>query len=384
MHTTRHTVMSRGRNVVRHSFIRLPAVSSILVLLAICGAHNADADATDAQKCAATLMQAYGKYAACRYKAEGQLFKTNDRTKRDAAAAKCLSKVFRASDKAYEKYGDACPDNDEQPSAMASLHELLKELFVPNAWAQLLSGNKTTTAFAVDSADTSLIDTAVSLAPSTYTLDPTIPVGGQQWIAGVDKLTVIDTEAQLEWEQKTEDPGLHDVTDTYAVADAANWIVQLNSANFAGHNDWRLPTEGELGGLRREPCDAYGFPCVPTLLKPTSAGTDPLAVYLSSTVSANPADGVLAVTYASVDSTPVAATAGYVRAVRTRPTPTSTTTTTMPCKVVGVSCSTQGECCSGICDTTPGVNTCSCLPEVVLCTSNSQCCSNHCSGVCVP
>ena len=60
-------------------------------------------------------------------------------------------------------------------------------------------------------------------------------------------MTVTDAATGLTWEKLTEDEGIHCVRDRYTWDNAtAVKIAALNEANFAGHSDWRLPTNGEL------------------------------------------------------------------------------------------------------------------------------------------
>ena len=63
----------------------------------------------------------------------------------------------------------------------------------------------------------------------------------QNWL---DQLT---TDNSLTWEKLTDDGSIHDKDNRYNWADAtAVKVAALNSAVYAGHSDWRLPTRGEL------------------------------------------------------------------------------------------------------------------------------------------
>ncbi|MDM8522993.1 DUF1566 domain-containing protein [Desulfococcaceae bacterium HSG8] len=63
-------------------------------------------------------------------------------------------------------------------------------------------------------------------------------------------IMVQDNVTGLIWEVKTDDGSVHDKDNTYTWDDAQNvFIAELNSANFGGYSDWRLPTVKELGSL---------------------------------------------------------------------------------------------------------------------------------------
>lgn len=63
--------------------------------------------------------------------------------------------------------------------------------------------------------------------------------------------TITDHATGLMWEKLADDGSVHDRDDGYTWADAVSGkIATLNSGNFAGHNDWRLPNLMELETLR--------------------------------------------------------------------------------------------------------------------------------------
>jgi len=96
--------------------------------------------------------------------------------------------------------------------------------------------------------------------------------------------TITDNTTGLMWEKLTNDSSIHDQDNTYTWANAfAVKIAALNSANFAGHNDWRLPNVNELQTL----ADYGRFN--PAIDPAFNNGLDSLtrsSVYWSSTTSA--------------------------------------------------------------------------------------------------
>ena len=60
-----------------------------------------------------------------------------------------------------------------------------------------------------------------------------------------------------------------------AITTIFDWINQINAENFAGHSDWRIPTEAgfnpsgsrELESIVQQPC--AGTPCINSIFGPT-------------------------------------------------------------------------------------------------------------------
>ncbi|MFN2377975.1 MAG: DUF1566 domain-containing protein [Candidatus Binatia bacterium] len=62
--------------------------------------------------------------------------------------------------------------------------------------------------------------------------------------------TVTDATTALVWEKLSDDGSIHDKDNKYTWLEAVTVkIAGLNAANFAGHDDWRLPNRFELDSL---------------------------------------------------------------------------------------------------------------------------------------
>lgn len=62
---------------------------------------------------------------------------------------------------------------------------------------------------------------------------------------------VFDTESELYWEVKSADNSIHSKDDTYTYEGVKEaFVAKINAENFGGHSDWRLPSTGELAGLK--------------------------------------------------------------------------------------------------------------------------------------
>ena len=61
--------------------------------------------------------------------------------------------------------------------------------------------------------------------------------------------TVTDKLSGLVWEKLSDDGSIHDRDNTYTWVNAFSKVASLNTANFAGHNDWRVPNRFELEQL---------------------------------------------------------------------------------------------------------------------------------------
>jgi hypothetical protein len=129
--------------------------------------------------------------------------------------------------------------------------------------------------------------------------------------------TITDNFTGLIWEKLTNpnDGSIHDYQNFYDWPAAFKKIADLNAANFAGHNDWRLPNINELSTLID-----YGQGIDPVFNNGVDSFTNDKDTYFSSTTNVLSNENAWAVRFfplgASVFGEPKFRPFSFVRAVR--------------------------------------------------------------------
>jgi len=122
--------------------------------------------------------------------------------------------------------------------------------------------------------------------------------------------TVTDTSKGLLWERKTDDGSLNDRDNLYTWEGALAWVATLNSANYLGFNDWRLPNINELRSIVNYDRSS---PAVDTIAFPNML----LSHYWSSTTYFDDTSSAWCLNFTTgVDDTVNKGSTHYVRAIR--------------------------------------------------------------------
>jgi hypothetical protein len=139
-----------------------------------------------------------------------------------------------------------------------------------------------------------------------------LPFSATEWVMVRDDVT------GLIWEVKTDDGSMHDKDDTYTWQDAQDvFIANLNSQQYGGNDDWRLPMVKELFSiLNRNSCN----PTIDVNYFPNTANqvpSHPNHYWSSQTVIPYPDNAWIVVfSHGSVNENYNKAEEYYVRAVR--------------------------------------------------------------------
>ncbi|NNF98117.1 MAG: DUF1566 domain-containing protein, partial [Desulfobacteraceae bacterium] len=163
---------------------------------------------------------------------------------------------------------EICEDGIDQDCSGADL---------PCPWSPGLPDTGQTTSYT----DTFGEDADYTINPPAYTK---LDAAGNALSDAASSWTMVrDDVTGLIWEVKTDDDGIHDKDNTYTWQDGQDvFIAQLNSDNFGGHADWRMPTVKELSTL----VNAEVFlPAIHTAYFPHAESTS-FTNYWSSTTSA--------------------------------------------------------------------------------------------------
>lgn len=226
----------RGKRLVR--FLTLSALIAL--------GTTAASGLTGAQKCESAKLKEAGKYAACLLKAEAKAAKKGSTPDYGKCDAKFASKWQKAEGVAGE---GVCPSEGDQAAMELFLVEMKDQI------AAALAGGPPPQCPAVPLQTGQILCDQGAGSLGTC---PGEPDGQDAWLMFGDGRhytdngdgTITDEATLLTWEKLSDDGSIHDKDNTYSwYAAFETKIAMLNSQNFAGHSDWRLPNRFELETL---------------------------------------------------------------------------------------------------------------------------------------
>lgn len=229
------------------------------------GATPAIAGPTPEEKCQGGKNQAAGKYADCTAKAENTYVATGDVAKYTAALAKCETNMFASWDKleaAAAAAATTCPSMGDEAPIADFVDACVQSIAIAVAGGPLGPDPLTC---ASDLATCQAQPPAAPLKTGRITCHDdggfVIPCAGTgqdgESQKGIPRDftdngdgTISDHATGLMWEKLVDDGSIHDADNTYQWNDAfVSKIGALNTDNFAGHDDWRMPNQFELYSL---------------------------------------------------------------------------------------------------------------------------------------
>ncbi len=239
--------------------MRSPVCGLAAISLLFCASAAFAADA--ATTCEATKLKLSAKYGSCRLSAYYKGVKTHS----GPDFSKCSLERFP---KAEDNAGGACPtigdessiqdfvDNctDQIATALGSGGLDACETNLSTCQSDLLACQSDCVASVrppLRSGQTSCYNIAGSSIPCAGTgQDGEFQNGAARSFTDSGDGTVTDNTTGLMWEKLSDEGDVHDRDAFYTWDDAfASKVATLNSGNFAGHNDWRLPNLLELHTL---------------------------------------------------------------------------------------------------------------------------------------
>lgn len=270
-----------------------------IVASALSCAATVHAQPTPAEKCAAIKNQTAAKYGFCRQKAEKKLLLTADVPAYADALAACDQTFATKWQTAETRWLTGCPTFGDATSVQtfvaqhsSTLAAALSGAGMPHCGDGAINtageqcdggdlggascaslGYPGGTLACIDcrfeasactgpcvagsqppplrTGQSTCYDTAgTPIACASTGLDGELQQGATRGFTDNGDGTFSDSTTGLMWEKLADDGSIHDWDTGYTWADAiAVKIASLNSTNFAGHNDWRLPNINELQSL---------------------------------------------------------------------------------------------------------------------------------------
>jgi hypothetical protein len=213
----------------------------IMAALALGWASSAGA-VTAAQTCEAAKLKASGNKARCLLKVEAGSVKSGT----SPNTTRCVADFEAAFAAAELAAGGACPTEGDVNAIEALVDACVGDV------AAALSGSLPPACqkFPATGQKTCWDSRENVISCAGTEQDGEIQAGATLSYTDNGDGTITDNNTGLVWEKQSGDGTIHGVGNTYTWENAfAVHVASLNTANFAGHNDWRLPNYKELTSI---------------------------------------------------------------------------------------------------------------------------------------
>jgi len=231
---------------------------------AVLSAGTAMAEPASGQTCEASNADAVGAYEACLAKADKAYVSTGDETKYSERVSECTVALAAALDELQAAAGSACAATE----AATSL------LDFADAYRQRVAGGAADAVYRpaarpLETGQTLCYDSAGGLIACVGSgQDGAFTKGVARSFTDNHDGTVTDRATGLMWEKLSDDGSIHDKDKQYTWTNAfAGKVAALNSSQFAGYEDWRVPNAFEiyslanLGKAQMATYEAFGNGC---------------------------------------------------------------------------------------------------------------------------
>ncbi|MBX3027357.1 DUF1566 domain-containing protein [bacterium] len=260
---------------------------------------GAAAAASPQDKCEAAKVATAGKYGFCRLKAEAKAIKTGSALD----VSKCDDGYAAKWNQTEAKSGGACPTSGDLSQIQSLIAQHTGDVAtalagggLPQCPADLAACLAQPTGRRLQTGQTICYDNFLGnpIACSGTAQDGELKKGLTRVYVDNGDGTITDTRTGLMWEKLSDDGSIHDRDNVYTWGTAKT--AALNTASFAGHNDWRLPNVNELQSLVQygtvlPAVDApFNTGCNPACTVTTCSCTSATYYWSSTTSTNNPSD----------------------------------------------------------------------------------------------
>lgn len=265
--------------------VRTASLVSLNIVGVLVATIAADA-ANTATTCQASKLRASGRYQSCLAGADVKAL-LNAATPQ---YQRCVEKIATSWSRAETKAGGSCPGGDGDLTSIQAFLDVSSASVAsalsgapPTPMFSCLSDlsvcssdlsdclNACPTAAYVRTGQTTCYDSIGSAVSCPGTgQDGELQKGVSHSFTDNGDGTITDAATHLTWEKLSDDGSIHDKDNGYTWADGlASKVAALNSTNFAGYSDWRVPNVTELltivnyGALLPATYAGFNTACVP-------------------------------------------------------------------------------------------------------------------------